>query len=709
MKVSPNQLEKVRELEAENVRVYVIGWQTLVQSVPTDESRAVVATLQQLNDFRRIGQAELEIIDQTKSTSALPTQLEVIINSPGATPIFAGAVPEQGDQGIVYRDPESPASRLNSIWSQPPQDLGFEIPRAALVSALLFALLGLTLRLPEPSLITLADTAERILKYDGVVLLVSMLGFGGLSLYLGKDMMWDLYNYHYYNAYAFLHGRVTFDYAPAQLQSYLNPVLDLPFYVLTCVLPDWGVGFVMGALHGLDFWLIFRITVLLLSSYTSLRRGTMYFLSFLCAAAGMFSSMGIGTLGTTTNDLFCSVLVLAALYSLLRYLAKGSPLWVLMMSGWWLGFAVGAKLTAAMYAPPMALILVLNWRRLREKLKPLLAYGMAGAVGLLAPSGYWMSVLYRKFGNPIFPFYNTVFHSDYWLPSDFGHTRFLGHDIKYIILFPYYVLWDPQCTAEVDFFDMRILLGLLLLAVLVAVGMIRFVYRAIAGRPPAVRGDEKKRVSAAPSTVGQFVAMALAVFFAGSYALWLKEFACWRQMVVLEVLAPTVMLGAWLILLRTPSVAVVAALWCLVPVLATMRPADWGRGAWSGGAYFQIKPPVVATGEDVLAIMIGLEPYSHVVPFCPGNVRFVRIQSNIDFFRVAPNGTDVVETRLQQEMRQIVREHGGPIYLLAPTKDLDTSPYILKEYGLEKVPGPGMVVDAASEIEWMPLRKLHTE
>ena len=58
------------------------------------------------------------------------------------------------------------------------------------------------------------------------------------SLSLGKDANWDLRNYHWYNAWSVLNGRLGFDLAPAQLQTYHNPLADLPFYGLASAFPE---------------------------------------------------------------------------------------------------------------------------------------------------------------------------------------------------------------------------------------------------------------------------------------------------------------------------------------------------------------------------------------------------------------------------------------------------------------------------------------
>ncbi len=83
--------------------------------------------------------------------------------------------------------------------------------------------------------------------------------FGFISLVMGPDSYWDTRNYHIYNAYAFLNGRVGFDLAPAMMQSYFNPLLDVPYYLMAMHWPPRLVGFVMGTMHGLNFVLVFKI------------------------------------------------------------------------------------------------------------------------------------------------------------------------------------------------------------------------------------------------------------------------------------------------------------------------------------------------------------------------------------------------------------------------------------------------------------------
>jgi hypothetical protein len=78
---------------------------------------------------------------------------------------------------------------------------------------------------------------------------------GIVSLLRGVDTNWDLRNYHFYNPWAWLHGRLDWDLAPAQVQSYYSPLLDLPFYSLVAAhLPAFVITFLMGFPFGVALY-----------------------------------------------------------------------------------------------------------------------------------------------------------------------------------------------------------------------------------------------------------------------------------------------------------------------------------------------------------------------------------------------------------------------------------------------------------------------
>jgi hypothetical protein len=54
-----------------------------------------------------------------------------------------------------------------------------------------------------------------------------------ISVGQGQDRNWDLLNYHLYNAFSFVEGRFARDLYPVGMQSYFNPLIDLPYYLLS--------------------------------------------------------------------------------------------------------------------------------------------------------------------------------------------------------------------------------------------------------------------------------------------------------------------------------------------------------------------------------------------------------------------------------------------------------------------------------------------
>ena len=87
-----------------------------------------------------------------------------------------------------------------------------------------------------------------------------MLAAGTLAAIVRQDANWDLKNYHFYNAWAFVHQRMEIDVAPAQLQTYLNPLLDLPFYAMVAAgWPPRAIAFAMGLFAGAGAFFLVKV------------------------------------------------------------------------------------------------------------------------------------------------------------------------------------------------------------------------------------------------------------------------------------------------------------------------------------------------------------------------------------------------------------------------------------------------------------------
>jgi hypothetical protein len=78
---------------------------------------------------------------------------------------------------------------------------------------------GIIVTMPPTASMTLrmlrGQRATRCLLDAGLLLAAMLLAGAASVLLLRQDVNWDLQNYHFYNGWAFVHGRLGWDLAPA--------------------------------------------------------------------------------------------------------------------------------------------------------------------------------------------------------------------------------------------------------------------------------------------------------------------------------------------------------------------------------------------------------------------------------------------------------------------------------------------------------------
>lgn len=231
-----------------------------------------------------------------------------------------------------------------------------------------------------------------------------------LSLLRGQDANWDLRNYHLHNAWSWFEGRLGLDLAPAQLQSYFTPWLDLPYYLLVQHAPAPLAGAVLGALHGLAFVPLAWIAWRLLAADPQRAR-----MAPVLALAGLASAVFLSELGNTMGDNSTAPLVLGALALCLpgeRWRAAR-----VLGAGALLGLAVGLKLTNATYAVALGLAVLAAPRPWRERLGAAAGLTAATALAFALVAGPWLYRIWNEFGNPLFPQYNAWFRRRWPRPT----------------------------------------------------------------------------------------------------------------------------------------------------------------------------------------------------------------------------------------------------------------------------------------------------
>jgi hypothetical protein len=470
---------------------------------------------------------------------------------------------------------------------------------------------------------------------------VACLAAAGLaSVQTGLDVNWDLKNYHFYNAYSFLTGRLGWDIAPAQIQTYHSPLLDLPFYFLVQEIPSPRViAFVMASTTGVAAFFLLRLLFVLFPKGRVEDRALWIALAF---AIGVTGSMGRSVIGGTMNEwppAMLLVMALSVLAAATSHHARPSVP-ALAVAGLLAGLAVGFKLTYGVFAVGL-FVAVGAFGALRERALRMLAMGAFLFAGFLLSYGVWGFVLYREFGNPFFPYFNTIFQSPWWEPVAFFDRNFGPRDAIQAIFFPVILARESKLVSEVGFRDWR-------LAVLFVLSLAAVVKHAVV----------RRRAASFPATFehrpgDRHAWMILATFTLVSYLVWLKLFGIYRYLVPLEMLSGALIVGCALYLIPGKNPRRIAIVILAILILGTTRTASWGRVDFRG-AYFDVAVPDVPPGS--LVIMAPSEPMAYAIPFFRPDTRFVYPASNFLYYDQG--------NLLAKKAREIIAQHAGPIFTL---------------------------------------------
>lgn len=367
-----------------------------------------------------------------------------------------------------------------------------------------------------------------------------LLAGGVASVAMGPDANWDLRNYHLYAPFAWANPRPA-DNLPAGIQTLFNPLPDLPFLALISTFNDWPwvVCFAMGLPAGLSAFLLWRLALSVLPAG----------LAALATLGGVTGAAFISEIGTTFNDLTTAPLLLGALL----LLGRGGVGWAGLLGG----LAVGLKLTNAPFALGLAAAALAGPR------PRLILLGAMGLLGTLAGAGPWMLHIWTETGNPIFPFADSLFATGDEAARVARDTRFLPDGPWQALSWPFrWAFSSAPLVSEVSMRDPRLAMGLLAVPWLL--------WRGGPGR-------------------------GLALFFAVGFAGWYGGFGIYRYALVLECLAPTLVLLALRPLPR-PWVVAPAA---ILLMLALTKPMVWGRGSREG-QYLTASLPAVPPGSLVV-------------------------------------------------------------------------------------------------------------
>jgi hypothetical protein len=479
-------------------------------------------------------------------------------------------------------------------------------------------------------------------RLAGGVAAAALLLCGLASLWLGQDYNFDLLNYHYYVGYAFLHDRLSRDVVPAGIQTYQPPLLHAFHYLGIAHLPPRVFGFLLGALHGLNPLLVFLLARRVLPPETK-------HLQLLAVIAAFLAAIGpnaVSMLGCSFGDNLLTVFGLAGLLLVLGPSAEqgaepGPGRGALVAAGALAGIASGLKLTmGASHLALLGVVIAMAGGAKRTGRTAAAAWFLLGSVlGFLPTGGFWAVRMYQEFGNPLFPFANGLFGSEFYASRNFSGDVYVTRSLT-DVLRPAFdaALGRHQRLQEIPLRDLRLI-------VLIA-GSLWWLAVSPARHAGRARADDvaSRTTRAGAAVVGYWLA---------GYLLWVLLFPYYRYLALLEIAAPLallVVLGALAPVGRlVPAAAGVALL-----LAATTSTGSWGRRPWES-TWLEMPIPPLGLQRHSLVLLVG-QPIAFTVPSFREDATFVHLTA-VDGF-----GADA---KWRERIEAALAGHRGPVLLLS--------------------------------------------
>jgi hypothetical protein len=474
----------------------------------------------------------------------------------------------------------------------------------------------------------------RVVSQISLVVLFCIIG-GVVSLCLGQDANWDLKNYHFYNAWAFLNHRHGIDLMPAGIQTFFNPLLDLPYYLLYAG-PLSGnhqlLAFVWGIPFGVLIFFTYRTIKLIVPNQTG-----HFWLEVVVLVLTLGSVTGVALIsqvGTTFNEVPIALLVLIALFLILRR-SRRPDYWSLIFAGGLIGMAIGLKMTAAIYAPGLVIALVAVQWKSTDLVPKLLTFVIASGVLFLLFWLWWGWSVLSETGNPVFPMFNQFFHSPWASPTGNTDDRFKPKTYRDLLLYPVQWLSPQNRVTELTMADPRVALGLFCVLILFLVLVF----------------DRRRRTQWTSIEIG------LMGFVASSYCVWLFLFSIYRYAICLEILMLPCVLICFQKLIDSKLKKLVGGIGLVLLIgfllIDTIYP-NWGRTSFDV-KLLQLTKVEKKIPDGSLVVLLG-NPLGYLAPILSSEssgLSFLGLNYFTDVNRQAKLG-GVVKNRLMSQQSKLI-------------------------------------------------------
>ena len=246
-----------------------------------------------------------------------------------------------------------------------------------------------------------------------LILFLMWVVFVSIPIYLGHiGLSWDGLNHQIYLGWVADSPRFDKDYMAASLQSYQYPYLYWPVYKLAISgATGLTAGIVLSSLHLIAVPPVWIVAKMLIPGKDALNIG----LRTASVALAFMSAVPLKTLEATGNDLLAAAPLLWAIAIAFKAInlddsSSKYSLWhSAFFSGLFGGVAVACKLSNGPLVIFIPFLFLFSQASLQIRLKCFFINAVAVGASFILAYGYWGYQLWLQFGNPLFPFYDSLF------------------------------------------------------------------------------------------------------------------------------------------------------------------------------------------------------------------------------------------------------------------------------------------------------------
>lgn len=277
-----------------------------------------------------------------------------------------------------------------------------------------------------------------------IIFFAFLIGYLIISIVF-PDLSWDTRSYHIYLQENVFKDKLNYDFfAGRNLNSFLFALGDRVNYLFRYIL-GYRLGTVIS--YYLILVLFYQVKRFLIKNVESKSEKFISIFSIFPVMMSVVFSFS----GTYYIDNFGLVFLLEIFYCVLYeedIFKDKIKLYVLVIL---IGISIGIKVTNIIFLIPLGVYyLIKNFK----ELKYLKFYDYIIVFGLLVlPWGIYAIDSYVQTGNPVFPYYNNIFKSEYFMEESWKDTNFGPQNFIQFLIWPLYIIFNPKSAFDTKFVD----------------------------------------------------------------------------------------------------------------------------------------------------------------------------------------------------------------------------------------------------------------